>query len=279
MSAIANGNHDAGIDALEKMFAMADVPRSFHAVGYFVLASGYAEGRKDVDRALEVIDRGIASWPHHANLAFQRGWLLSLAGRYDDARAEYERALTLRPYAHLNFMVDDEIFAWKSSYNLGSTFLKEGRFEEAVPWFERALANKQDSPMLRNVTAVAYERVGRTFEAERLFREGVDRAEAGAFVNYVNFLLRRRRFAQALDLLERSEQRVGDADLAALYLSAAGAVRSEKLGDPEPYARGVRSRSRPVTGACSRSSTTSTPNAATRMRARACARRSSRRRR
>ncbi|HYZ15499.1 MAG TPA: hypothetical protein VE591_03815, partial [Candidatus Acidoferrum sp.] len=56
-----------------------------------------------------------------------------------------------------------------------------------------------------------------------------------AFVELVNFLLRRRRFAEALVLVDRAEV-AAPRVRAALQLSAAVALRDEDLGDPEPYA-------------------------------------------
>lgn len=236
VSAVASGDADGGIEALEKMFALGDRPRAFWPLAYVMLGTAYAELRGDVERGLEVVDRGLAENDDHPNLVFTRGYFLSLAKRFDEAREWYERALGLRHAIYKHYMVDDEIVLWKAAFNLGSTYLKQERYAEALPWFERALANKPDSGLLRSVTARAYEKAGKVYDAERLYREGAERDGEAAFTAYANFLLRRRRFAQAFDLVDRREEPLSDAAYVTLLVSAATTTRAEKLGDPEPYA-------------------------------------------
>jgi glycosyltransferase involved in cell wall biosynthesis len=236
VAAVAGGDVDAGIDALERMFAMPGPPRAFYSLGYVVLASAYAEGRGEHEQALALLDRGLAAAPGHPNLIFTRGYVLSLMKRFDESRDWYERAISAPIDANRHYMVDDEIAAWKAPLNLATTFLQQGRHEEALVWYERAFANKPDSPLLRTIAARAYERAGRAYDAERLFREGAERCGDPGFIDYVNFLMRRRRFFEAFDAVERRRDAVDDAAYSALLLSAAVAARDERLGDPEPYA-------------------------------------------
>jgi glycosyltransferase involved in cell wall biosynthesis/thioredoxin-like negative regulator of GroEL len=236
VSAVASGDADGGIEALEKMFALGDKPRAFWPLAYVMLGTAHAELKGDVERGLEVVDRGLAENDDHPNLVFTRGYFLSLSKRFDEAREWYERAMGLRHAVYKHYMVDDEIVLWKAAFNLGSTYLKQERYAEALPWFEQALANKPDSSLLRSVTARAYEKAGKVYDAERLYREGAERSGEAAFTAYANFLLRRRRFAQAFELVDRREEPLSDAAYVTLLVSAATTTRSEKLGDPEPYA-------------------------------------------
>jgi glycosyltransferase involved in cell wall biosynthesis/Flp pilus assembly protein TadD len=234
-AAISAGDHETGIDVLERMFAMPGPRRMFYPIAYVMLAYGYSDGRGDVAKGLEVIDKALEEFPGHANVLFTRGHLLALDKRWDEAREAYESALASRAESAHHAMVDDEIFTWKAALNIASTFVREDRMQEAVPWFERALANKPESALLRGLTANAYERVGRFYDGERLFREG---AEGGAgFVEYVNYLMRRRRFTEAFDRVELRRDAVPDASYVELLISAASVTRDERLGDPEPYAR------------------------------------------
>jgi glycosyltransferase involved in cell wall biosynthesis len=235
-AAIVAGDHATGIDVLERMFAMPGPRRMFFPVAYVMLAYGYADGRGDVAKALQVIDEALEYTPGHANVIFTRAHLLTLEQRWDESRAEYERAMASRAEAANHTMVDDEIFTWKAPLNIASTYVREERMEDAVPWFERALANKPDSALLRGLAANAYERVGRFYDAERMFREGAEHAGETGFVEYVNYLMRRRRFAEAFDRVEQHRDMVSDAAYADLLLSAASTTRDERLGDPEPYA-------------------------------------------
>ena len=236
VAAISAGDYEAGIEALERMFAMDGPARAFFGMAYVMLASAYAEGRRDVDRAIAVVDEGLADRPGHPNLLFQRGYFLGLQRRFDDARVWYEKAMSPGLGSRKHFMVDDEIATWKAPLNLAATYREEGRHDEAVPWYERALANKPDSALLRGLAARAYERAARVYDAERLFREAAERDGVGGFIELVNYLMRRRRFTEAFKLVEGRRDAIDDAAYATLLLSAAIVVRDENLGDPEPYA-------------------------------------------
>lgn len=235
ISAISAADFETGIDALEKMFAMPGEPRAFFPIGYVMLASAYADGRKDVERAIEILDEGLTRFPGHPNVLFTRAHLLGVLGRYDEARAIYDEVMAGAFDATRHSMVDDEIWTWKSPLNVASTYVKEKRFAEAVPWFERALESKPESALLSGLMAAAYERVGRYYDAERLFRDGAERDEPG-FVEHVNYLMRRRRFAEAFERVEQRRDVISDHVYATLLHSAAQTTRDERLGDPEPFA-------------------------------------------
>ena len=236
ISAIVAGDFDGGIEALERMFAMPGPQRAFFPIGYVMLADAYAEGRHDIDKGIAILDDGLAHTPGHPNILFMRGFLLSMVARYDESRTWYEKAIAGAFQAEQHSMVDDEIWIWKAPLNMATTYVKENRIEEAVPWFERAQANKPESPVLRGLVASAYERVGRFYDAERVFREGAERDGDAGFSAYVNYLMRRRRFFEAFDRVERRRDAIDDRSYAALLTSAAQTTRDERLGDPEPYA-------------------------------------------
>jgi glycosyltransferase involved in cell wall biosynthesis len=236
ISAIVAGDFDGGIEALERMFAMPGPARAFFPIGYVMLADAYAEGRHDIDKGIAILDDGLVQTPGHPNILFMRGFLLSMAARYDESRAWYEKAIAGAFQAEQHSMVDDEIWSWKAPLNMATTYVKEGRIEEAIPWFERAQANKPESPVLRGLVASAYERVGRYYDAERTYREAAERDGDAGFSSYVNYLMRRRRFFEAFDRVEQRRDAIDDRSYAALLTSAAQTTRDERLGDPEPYA-------------------------------------------
>jgi glycosyltransferase involved in cell wall biosynthesis len=242
VTAVVSGDTDVGIEALERVFAMDQATRAFTASAYLMLATAYAEGKGQIERGIALLDEGLEKTPDHPNLLFTRGYLLSLVERYDESRASYERSTRMGLGARAYFMVDDEIAIWKAKLNIATTYAKEGRDAEAVEWYERAFAAKPDSPMLRTVTARAHERADRIYDAERLFREGASVDRAG-FVHYANFLIRRRRFDEAFEMIERRPDIVDDRSQAGLLLSAAQVSREESLGDPLPYAERARALS------------------------------------
>ncbi len=235
-SAVASGDFDTAIEALERMFAMSGPMRAFFPIAYAMLAQAYAEGPKDLERGLKVVDDGLAAFPAHPNIVFTKGYLLAEAGRYDEARSEYEQAMAGQFEAARHSMVDDEIFTWKSALNIATSYVKENRVAEAIPWFERALDSKAESSMLRGVLASAYEKVGRYYDAEQRFRDAGERDGQAGFVSYVNYLMRRHRFAEAFDRVDHRRDAIDDATYAALLVSAARVTRDERLGDPEPFA-------------------------------------------
>lgn len=235
IAAIAAGDIDEGIEVLEKSFTYMQTVRSFHSVAYATLAGAYAE-RGEHERAVTLLDEGLDRCSGHPTLLFTKGYVLSLQRRLDEARECYERAIDTPADPRRHFVVDDQIREWKAPLNIGVTFLKDARHEDALPWFERAFTAKPESALLRTVLATCYERLGRTYDAERLLREAVQLRRPQALVELVNFLMRRRRFAEALDLVDRADV-ASPRVRAALQLSAAVALRDERLGDPEPYAR------------------------------------------
>jgi glycosyltransferase involved in cell wall biosynthesis len=236
ITAVVSGDTDVGIEALEKVFSMEKTTRGFIWTAYVMLATAYAEGKGDVERGIALLERGLEESPDHPNLLFTYGYLLSLVDRFDDARAAYERSMNLGLGARAFFMVDDEIAIWKAKLNIAATYTKQERHDDAVVWYERALAGRPDSSMLTMLLARAFERVDRIFDAERLYRQGAAADSAAGFVHYANFLIRRRRFTEAFEMIERRRDIVDERALAGLLLVAAQVARDEQLGDPLPYA-------------------------------------------
>ncbi len=236
VAAIAAGEHEQGIAALEKMFAETAEPRTFFPVAYGMLATAYADGLRDREKALEVLERGLSVISDHPNLLFLRGYVLSQRGEYADARGWYERAIAAGRRSHPQFAVDDEIAIWKAPVNVGITYLREKNDDAALEWFERALAAKPDAEGVRALAAGVCERAGRIYDAERHLRAAAATGSTAGFIAYVNFLMRRRRFHEAFEQVERRRDAIDDATYATLLFSAALAARDERLGDPEPYA-------------------------------------------
>jgi tetratricopeptide (TPR) repeat protein len=237
IAAVAAGDWETGIESLEKVFAMGGPTRAFHGTAYTMLANGYADGRGDRKKAMETILEGLDKCPDHPNLFFMAGYFCAQDDRFDEAREWYQKAIDARQEAIVHYMVDDELTTWKAPLNMAAMYVKEGRIDDAVPWFERALAGKPDSAMLREMVARAYERSGRIYDAERMWREAGSSPDVKGFAAYVNFLMRRRRFDEAFELVERRRDAIDDRAYGLLLNSAVTAMRESGLGDPEPFAR------------------------------------------
>ncbi|HEY4442531.1 MAG TPA: tetratricopeptide repeat protein [Candidatus Elarobacter sp.] len=237
ISAAAAGDWETGIASLEKVFAMKGPVRAFHATAYTMLATSYNEGRGDREKAMATVLDGLEKCPDHPNLLFTAGYLCAQDEKFDEARAWYAKAIDARQEAMVHYMVDDELSTWKAPLNMAAMYVKEGKIEDAVPWFERALAGKPDSAMLREMVAKVYERAGRIYDAERMWREAASGGEIRTFLAYVNFLMRRRRFDEAFELVERRRDAIDDRSYGILLNSAVTAMRENGVGDPEPLAQ------------------------------------------
>lgn len=235
-SEILCGNVEHGIEVLEKMLATAESPKLYFPIAYLMLAQTFYETLRDNDRALAKINEGIARFPNDAGIVFTKGQILVKMGRLDEARTLLQETLDLRESMRRTVMTDEEIFEWKIFYVLAGTYEQEHDYATAIDYIDKALANKPQSLHMSRTKALFLERSERFFEAEQLFRSMADLDPHQGRVEFVNFLLRRKRFAHVLAIVE-SEADIGlNADaVAQLNVSAAQALIETKAGDPLPF--------------------------------------------
>jgi len=235
VNAIQAQNVDDGITALEKMFAIAKDQRLYHALGYAMLSIGYSEYRNDTEKALEVIDKGIETFPDDPGLLFTKAQLLATMKRFAESRETFERLLGVRRVARMAALTDDEIFEWKAYYAMAGGYVAENNIEKALECLETALRNKPDSAFILVSKARALERLERYHDADVAFRRLAEiRPETGK-VEYINFLLRRKRFSTALVMVETELAGAPPPIAAKLNAASANAVMAENLGDPAPF--------------------------------------------
>jgi tetratricopeptide (TPR) repeat protein len=97
---------------------------------------GLTDSRKsDIERAGVLVEQALAASPHSASAHHARGGLLRVQGRYDEAIAEYETAISL-----------DRNFA-QAYAHLGRTKLLAGSIEEAIPLQEQAIRLSPRDPI------------------------------------------------------------------------------------------------------------------------------------
>ena len=112
---------------------------------------------------------GIAIWSQTAalrplNLRAHNnlGWMLSEAGRFDEAIAEYQRAIALKAN-------------YAAAYNnLGLTYAKQDRLDEAIGAYHAVLAFSPSFVMVHNNLGDALARQGRLDEAIAQYREAIE---------------------------------------------------------------------------------------------------------
>jgi tetratricopeptide (TPR) repeat protein len=207
----------------------AGAKRGFLANGLALLAEVYCDKLREAEKGEAVARECLSIAPHYANAHFQLGKALVAQRRFDEARAAYEAAIADEVYAHLQFVVDDQVYVWKAHSEIGSSYVAQGDDRRAAEWFRKGLARAPGVEPLQINLARCLERQGVHAEAEQLFRTAYEQHRTEqTTVDYVNVLLRRGRGAKALQIIEASCERLGD-DTACALLVAASQVAT-KLG-------------------------------------------------
>ena len=236
-TAFLMGDFEAARDGFEKMREMnGETRRGFIANGYAVLSEVYADKLGDPVKGEEVARSGLRFSPHYANMHFQLGKTLIAQRRFEEARKAFEEAIEDGKYAAQQFIVDDQVYIWKSHSEIGSTYVMQGDDRSAIEWFRKGLKNAPNVQPLRLNLARALERIGQFDEARELFH-GVykDFRDGGSVVDLVNFLLRRRDANAALAIIDDAHAPLKDAMVVPLLHVAAQIAAKERPGSELRY--------------------------------------------
>lgn len=122
-------------DALAAAHTDADKPASIPGVQFNVLIP-------NAGRAIEACRQAVSTDPGNRRLIYQLGRSLDAAGRYAEARREYERAIGLGSAAAMTYL------GYLYEYGQGV----EQNYPEAIRWFEKAIALNDPAAM----TALGY---------------------------------------------------------------------------------------------------------------------------
>jgi len=220
-------------DALERMHEMVgNEKRGFMPNGLAVLAETYCDKLGEPEKGEAVARDALEISPHYANAHFQLGKALVAQGRFDEAREAYLAAIDDGNYATQQFVIDDQVYIWKAHSEMGSSYVLQKDDERAVEWFEKGLKNSPNAEPLHINRARALERLERLDEAGDGYRGVYElhRSEEAA-IEYVNFLLRRRRDREALAIIDESYPSCKPAKAVALLL--AGAAIAQRQGSSE----------------------------------------------
>lgn len=238
------GNFAGARDALEEMRRInGRTPRGFLPNGLSVLAEIYSDKLNDPVAGEEVARAALEFSPHYANAHFQLGKCYVAQRRFDEARRAFKDAIDDGKHAHEQFVVDDQVYRWKAHSEIGSSYAAEGDDERAVEWFERGLSNAPGVEPLQINRARALDRLGRYDEAEAAFREAhVTHEDDATAIDFVNFLLRRRRGLDALSVIERSHAKLSDSGAVTLLHVAAQIATQHQLPSAIDYLRAAAER-------------------------------------
>ncbi|MEO7649721.1 MAG: tetratricopeptide repeat protein, partial [Bryobacteraceae bacterium] len=147
---------------------------SFHRASYF---------QDDIAFSRQWIETN----PGNVNAHYNLGFALAKQGRPEEAAAEYNEALRIRP---------DYAFA---HCNLANALSALGRLDEAIPHYEEALRLNKNYEDARKNLGVAFGRKGRFDEAIEQFREvlRLNPNSAGAHNDIGNALAAKKQYPQA----------------------------------------------------------------------------------
>ena len=108
---------------------------------------------KDFNMAIKLYQRSIDLHPTAEAYTFL-GWTYHFQGREDDAIAECKKAIRIDP-------------DFGNPYNdIGSYLIEKGKFDEALPWLERAIQSRR-----YNSYHFPYHNMGRIFVAQELYKK------------------------------------------------------------------------------------------------------------
>jgi tetratricopeptide (TPR) repeat protein len=235
---IGHEQFDEGIAAMEKMVEMerGKDMRGYVPLGYVFLSGTYAQHRNDFEKALATIDECLERTPDYVLAIYGKAEILTRAGRFDEAREWFKKAIATKVFEERYNVIDEEIAVWKAQSNIAASFLNEGRYEEAIPWLEEAHRNKPDVWLVAERLAWTLERCKRYFDAEIVLREAFERSQNEATVAaYVNYLVRRQRMTRALEVAEEGLTHLDGSAAASANVGAAAIVRKSRAADPVPY--------------------------------------------
>jgi TolB-like protein/Flp pilus assembly protein TadD len=186
---------DAAIDLFRRALALD--PGSAEAQCRLAMALvsrqmdfGSDSAGSDIQQAEALTLRALATAPRNALAHFARGGVLRVQARHDEAIAEYEAALASNPnmvraLADLGRCkiylgpIDEAITAQLQAIRLsprdpaiglwyfrtGQAHLVQSRFDEAIPWLEKARSVEPGIPFIRAFLAAAYALIGDTEKA------------------------------------------------------------------------------------------------------------------
>ncbi|GAC1656286.1 MAG: hypothetical protein NVS9B12_07920 [Vulcanimicrobiaceae bacterium] len=206
MTASVVKDWEEAIVGFERMRAiLKGAPRAFLPQALITLGEAYSEGRNEDEKALAILGEAIAASPKLSNAHFTKARILAKLGRVEEARSSFKDAIDTAQFKNQQFIVDDQVYRWKAQLSLGASYADEKRFDEALEWYEKGLANQPNVQPLVINKAHALEGLGRYDEAEKAFRDANElfKDETSA-IQYINYMLRRREHAAAERLMEEA---------------------------------------------------------------------------
>jgi Tfp pilus assembly protein PilF len=151
------------------------------AWSYFQKAYGH-QMKGELEEAVNLYKRSLEAHPTAEAHTFL-GWTYSFMGRLDEAIEECHRAIARDP-------------DFGNPYNdIGAYLIEKGQFEDAIPWFEKAMhAKRYESPAFPHLN------LGRVYERKGEWGRAVDCYKTALTLN-PNYVLAKRSLGRLLSML------------------------------------------------------------------------------
>lgn len=238
-TAYLNKDYDLALSSLLKMYEfVADTPRAFMPNGLALMGDLYCDHFQDPIKGEEFSRKSLRRSPHYANAHMMLGKALVAQQRFDEAREAFAAAIDDGAFAAQQFIVDDQVYVWKAHSEMGSSYALQDDDAKALEWFEKGLANAPNVEPLMINRAKALERLKRFAEAGDAYKLVLDTHDsATAMLHFVNFLLRMKRGAEAIEIVEQWYPRLKPNEASELLVSAAGVSERYAFGKEEHFLR------------------------------------------
>jgi glycosyltransferase involved in cell wall biosynthesis/Tfp pilus assembly protein PilF len=238
-TAYLNKDYSLALSALQKMHELVgEAPRAFMPNGLALLGDLYCDHFGDPVKAERMCHESLKRSKHYANAHMMLGKALIAQQRFEEAREAFAAAIDDGAFAKQQFIVDDQVYVWKAHSEMGSSYAIQGDDLKALEWFEKGLVNAPTVEPLMINRAKAYERLQRFGEAYDAYKLALDTHESPAtMLHFVNFLLRMKRGAEAIEIVEKWYQRLRPSEASELLVSAAGVSERYDFGKEERFLR------------------------------------------
>lgn len=149
--------YEQAIEVYQKL--IEEKPAHFNAYG---ILGEIHEEQREYDKAIEYYTKQINISPN-SYLYMSRGYCHASMNHFEEARADYRKSIEMEP---------EEFNSYR---NLANTYTYEEREEEALPYYEKALATEEGHAEMWCYTdyALALERMGNMDKAIEVLTEGV----------------------------------------------------------------------------------------------------------
>ncbi len=136
----------------------------------------------ELEEAVRLYKQSIDCFPTAEAYTFL-GWTYSFMGRLDEAIEECQRAIATDP-------------DFGNPYNdIGAYLIEKGEYDEAIPWFERAMqAKRYENPAFPHLN------LGRVYERKGQWDQAVDAYKRALTLN-PNYALARRSLSRVISMM------------------------------------------------------------------------------